>query len=196
MLIRSVLKAQNSRSETRANRLMLPLYLPQLVLLVLHVVDEDFLVCTHVLHDEIVVRRHGQVPSRVIAVGGRGSWLDPGLSVGLGALRAARFARVEHLGRTVGRTRAALTHQAGSAFWVHATSFVEKYLVVARRVRVCDTVGPGRVVELLNFLCYASASHESIIGGVGRLIVWIGARTLLILRATGRGSSCVVLILI
>ena len=50
-----MLKTQDSRSEPRANRLLLPLDLPQLVLLVLHIVDENFLVGTHVLHDEIVV---------------------------------------------------------------------------------------------------------------------------------------------
>ena len=95
---------------------------------------------THVLHDEIVVRGHGQVPSRVIAVGGRGSWLDPGLAVGLRALWASRFARVEHFGCTVGRARSTLTHQPGSTFRVNSTSFVEKYLVVARSIGVCDAV--------------------------------------------------------
>ena len=180
-----MLKTQDSRSKPRANRLLLPLDLPQLVLLVLHIVDENFLVGTHVLHDEIVVRGHGQVPSRVIAVGGRGSWLDPGLAVGLGALRASCLARVEHFGRPVSRARPTLTHQPGSTFRVNSTSFVEKYLVVARGVGVCDAVRPCRVVELLNFLCDASASHEAIIWGVRCLVVWIRARTLLILRATG-----------
>ena len=49
-----MLEAQNRRSEART-RLMLALDLPQLILLVFHIVDEDFLMSAHVLHDEVVV---------------------------------------------------------------------------------------------------------------------------------------------
>ena len=50
-----MLEAQNRRREART-RLLLALYLPQLILLVFHIVDEDFLMSTHVLHNEVVVR--------------------------------------------------------------------------------------------------------------------------------------------
>ena len=68
MLIRGVLESENSRSEARATRL-LTVNLPQLVLLIFHVIDEDFLVGPHVLNDEVVVRGHGQVSSRSVAIG-------------------------------------------------------------------------------------------------------------------------------
>ena len=105
--------------------------MPELVLLVFHIINQDFLVRTHVLYDEIVVCRVWQVSSRVIAVGRGRSRLGSRLVVWL---ILPTFTLIEHFRGAVCGSRSTLAHQAGPALRVHATSFVEKDLVVARRV--------------------------------------------------------------
>jgi len=77
-----VLQSKYRGREARPTRL-LPLDLPQLVLLVFHIVDQYFLVGTHVLHDEVVIRGHGQDSSGVIAVGRSGPRLRTSLAATL-----------------------------------------------------------------------------------------------------------------
>ena len=74
------------------------LNLAQLVFLIFHIVDEDFLVRAHVLHYE-VVRGVGQVATACVAIGGGRPWLASrsrrSLSVGSGL--CSRLALVEKL---------------------------------------------------------------------------------------------------
>ena len=95
---------------------------------------------THVLHDEVVVRGQGQVPSRVVPISGCGSRLDSSLAPCLigGAWGSPRLTRVEHLGGSVRGARATLAHETRSAFRVNSACFVEKNLIIARCVRVGD----------------------------------------------------------
>ena len=106
MLIRGRWESKNGRREARRSiscSLLLTLYLPQLVLLIFHIVNEDFLVSAHVLHYE-VVGGVGQVATTCVAVGGGrpgfASWSCRCLPIGTRLL--ARLALVEKLRGSAG----------------------------------------------------------------------------------------------
>ena len=130
-----MLKSKNRRGKTRCSGL-LAINLPQLVLLIFHIVNKNFLMSSHVLDNEIVIRWVWQVSPRVITVGGSRSGLGSRLTVGL--VLTSTIALVEHLRVAICRSRTTLAHESSSRLWVDSTSFVEEDLIVARCVRVSD----------------------------------------------------------
>ncbi len=168
---------------------LLPIDLAHLILLVLHVVYQNFLVSAHVLNNEVVwsVRK---ISSRRISIrrsGSRLTWLL-WCCVCLGS----PFWLVEQFWRAT-PSGSPLAHQVGSAFWVARCScwqltiagrFVEDYLIfrwwVWRQNRTTSSM-----IELLNFFSNSSASHKSFFLRI----------TIVFLLWGGRPSPCVGLVL-